>query len=204
MSNKERELNKIRFAGDTLEDEKLWYTYFHWALEKARFGQTKNKTTNPAVVDNPVNRVKDSFSFALRIIIFSAFALEYRVRRVLIYMDAKHEYEENFTRLLKDFWDLLSNIDRLDKKGKCSPPTEWNNCLEDLRQLVKLRNNIAHANYREILSFFSGAENPLKMARRYYNSVVDALRLINIGTGYETRPDEEANKNFELLRVADG
>lgn len=44
---------------------------------------------------------------------------------------------------------------------------------------------------------------PIKMARRYYNSVVDALRLINIGTGYETRPDEEVKEYFKPLRVAD-
>jgi len=193
----------IRFDGDTRDDVKLWHTYVHWALEKARFGQTKDKTTIPAVVDDPINRVEDSLSFALQIIIFSAFALEYRLKRVLISMGVEFGSKETLNPLLKCFWPRLSNKNRLDKKGKCLPPTEWNDCFEDLLQLVELRNDIAHANYCEILSFFSGAETPLKKARKYYHSVVDAIRIINIGTGYEIRPDEEAKEDFKPLRVAD-
>ncbi|GAI15515.1 unnamed protein product [marine sediment metagenome] len=203
MSNKERELNTISFAGDTFEDKKLWGTYVHWALEKARFGQTKSKTTVPAGVDDPINRVDDPFSFALQIIVFSAFALEYRLKRVLIYMHVEFGSKETLYPLLCKFWTRLSDKDRLDKKGKCSPPSEWNNYFEDLKQLVKLRNNIAHANYSKTFSFFSGVENPLKTARKYYHSVVDAIRIINKGTGYETRPDEEAKKDFKPLRVDD-
>lgn len=165
MSNEERELNGISFAGDTLEDKKLWGTYVYWALEKARLGQSKDKATVPAGVDDLNNRVEDSFSFSLQIIVFSAFALEYRLKRVLIFMHVEFDLMEHFTPLLKDFWHRLSNIPRLDKKGNCSEPTEWNNYLEDLLQLVKLRNDIVHANYRETLSFLSGTENSLKMAR---------------------------------------
>jgi hypothetical protein len=191
----------IRFDGNTPDDVKLWHTYIYWAREKAKFGQIKDKATIPAIADDPNNRVKDSLSLALQTIIFSSFALEYRLKRVLISMGVKLKSKETLTPLLNNFWKRLSNIDRLDKKGKCSPPTEWNNCFKDLEQLVKLRNNIAHANYFETLSSFSGAESPIKMARRYYNSVVEALRLINIGTAYETRPDEEVKEYFRPLRV---
>ena len=193
----------IRFDGNTPEDIKLWHTYIYWAREKAKFGQIKDKSTIPAIADDPNNRVKDSLSLSLQTIIFSSFALEYRLKRVLISMGVKPRSKETLAPLLNNFWKRLSDIDRLDKRGKCSPPREWNNCFKDLEQLVKLRNNIAHANYVEILSSFSGAESPLKMARRYYNSVVDAIGLINIGTGYETRPDEEVKEYFRPLRVTD-
>jgi len=193
----------IRFDGNTSDDVKLWHTYIHWAREKARFGQTKDKATIPAIADDPINRVEDSFSFALQTIVFSSFALEYRLKRVLISMDVKLKSKETLGPLLCKFWPRLSSKNRLDKKGKCSPPTEWNNCLEKLIQLIELRNDIAHANYSETLSSFSGVENPLKMARKYYDSVVDAIRIINIGTGYETRPDEKAKEDFESLKVAD-
>lgn len=201
MSNKERELNAISFAGDTLEDKKLWGTYVYWALEKARFGQTEGKTTTPAGVDDSNNRVEDPLSFALQIIVFSAFALEYRLKRVLIYMHVEFGLKETLCPLLCKFWTRLSDKDRLDKKGKCSPPSEWNNYFEDLKQLVKLRNNIVHVNYSETFSFFSGVENPLEMARKYYRSVVHAIRIINIGTGYETCSNEEAKKAFKPLLV---
>lgn len=199
MSNKERELNEIRFAGNTRDDKKLWHTYVYCALEKARFGQTKDKATVPAVVDDPINRVEDSLSFALQTIVFSAFALEYRLKRILISMGVEFGSRETLRPLLRCFWPRLSNKDRLDRKGKCSEPAEWNNYFEDLTQLVKLRNDIAHANYCERLSFFSGAENPLEMARKYYHSVVHGIRIINIGTGDETHSDEEAKEDFKPL-----
>ncbi len=201
MSNEEKELNGISFAGDTLEDRKLWGTYVYWALEKARFGQIKGKTTTPAGVDDPINRVEDSLSFALQTIVFSAFVLEYRLKRVSIYMHVEIESKETLGSLLCKFWPRLSGKNRLDKKGKCSPPSEWDNYFEDLKQLVKRRNDIAHANYSKTLSLFSGVENPLEMARKYFRSVVHAIRIINIGTGYETRSDEKAKKDFEPLMV---
>ena len=193
----------IRFDGNTPDDIRLWHTYIYWARERAGFGLIKDKATIPAIADDPNNRVEDSLSLALQTIIFSSFALEYRLKRVLISMGVKPKSKETLTPLLNKFWKRLYDIDRLDKRGKCSAPTEWNNCFKDLEELVNLRNEIAHANYSEILSSFSGPESPLKMAHRYYNSVVDAIRLINIGTGYEIRPDEEVEEYFRPLRIPD-
>ncbi|GAI18664.1 unnamed protein product, partial [marine sediment metagenome] len=102
----------IRFDGNTPDDVKLWHTYIHWAREKAKFGQTKDKATIPAIADDPINRVEDSLSLTLQTIIFSSFALEYRLKRVLISMGGKLKSKETLTPLLNNFWQRLSNIDR--------------------------------------------------------------------------------------------
>lgn len=201
MSNKERGLNKTKYAGDSPNDIKLWNTYVYWALEKARFGQAKDKTTTQAIVDDPDNRIKDDISLALQIIIFSAFALEYRLKRVLIDRGVKGKSNGNLDPLLDIFWKELKKRNRWDKKGKCFKPTGWDNCEEDLRKLVKLRNKIVHANYLETLSFFSGKENSLKTALRYYHSFIKAMGLISIGTGYGVLSNEEVEKELEALLV---
>lgn len=79
----------IRFDGNTPDDVKLWHTYIYWAREKAKFGQIKYKATIQAIADDPNNRVEDSLSLALQTIIFSSFALEYRLKRVLASMGVK-------------------------------------------------------------------------------------------------------------------
>ncbi len=201
MSNEERDFNKKKFAGDTPEDTKLWNTYVYWALEKARFGQAKGKIITPAVVDDKKNRVGDSLSFALQIIIFSAFALEYRLKRVLIERGVKSKSKKTLKPLLDIFWKELKKKDRWDEEGKCFQPPEWNSCNKDLRKLVELRDKIVHANYLEIRSFFSGTENSLETALRYYRSFIKAIGLISIGTGYGIRSNEEVENELKSLLV---
>jgi hypothetical protein len=59
---------------------------------------------------------------------------------------------------------------------------------------------MAHANYEEVVRFLGGSDS-LTRAREYYNAVVDALMLINVGTGYDTRPLDAMKTYFEPLKV---
>lgn len=91
-------------------------------------------------------------------------------------------------------------MDRLDKAGKCKKPPEWKECADTLDTLVSVRNAIAHANYEETLRILSATKDPADMARKYYNALIDAIMLINISTGYDTRPCHEIEEYFKPLK----
>ena len=135
----------VRFDGNTPDDIKLWHTYLYWARQRVKSDSSLDLISKPAIVDNPDNRVEESISSTLQAIVFSAFALEYRLKRVLISMGVSFPPKETLMPLLQKFWNRLSRIDRLDGKGKCTPPNDWNDCMRVLESLVKIRNNIAHA-----------------------------------------------------------
>ena len=42
---------------------------------------------------------------------------------------------------------------------------------------------------------------PSESARHFYNAVVEAIKLVNIGTGYETDPRDEVDRYCEPLKV---
>jgi hypothetical protein len=191
----------VRFDGNTSEDVKLWHTYLYWARQKAETGSSVDQTAKLAIVDDPNNRVDPALSSALQTIVFSSFALEYRLKRVLLSMGVSLPPKKTLLPLLQQFWKCLSNIDRLDGQGKCTPPNGWKACIRELEALVKLRNNIAHADYDKTLAYFGSKSDAQAVACQYYNAVVEALRLINLGTGYETPPITEVEEYFKPLRV---
>jgi hypothetical protein len=191
----------VRFDGDTPDDIKLWHTYLYWARNCARAGLPLDPVAQPAIVDNPANRVDASLSDALQAIVFSAFALEYRLKRALQSMGVPCKSNEKLQTLLGSFWKRLSTVDRLDGKGKCAPPIAWNGCKRKLDSLVTLRNDIAHANYGNTLAYFTDKLDPPAVAREHYHAVVNALMLINIGTGYETSPAALVEEYFRPLQV---
>lgn len=102
---------------------------------------------------------------------------------------------------LKQFWGRLRAVPRLDGCGNCSAPAGWQGLEPHLERLVELRNNIAHANYTETLNSLALGANPEQQARDFYNHVVDAIRLVNEGTGYDTRSKVELDEYFRPLKV---
>jgi hypothetical protein len=69
---------------------------------------------------------------------------------------------------------------------------------------VILRNKMAHAKYDETLSHFRSIEGRPDWqveACTCHNAVVNALMLINPGTGYATHPADEVREHFKALRV---
>jgi hypothetical protein len=190
----------VRFDGDTLDDRKLWHTYLYWARDQATISPSAMPVPG-VIIDDPVNRVTPDISKALQSILFSSFALEYRLKRVLICMNVPLKAKETLGPLLETFWVRLQHVARLDKNGNCSQPNEWKALEPRLKYLVDLRNDIAHANYNETLSFLSKSSDPLQQACDLYNCVIDAIRLINEGTGDDTRSREEMNQYFAPLKV---
>jgi len=191
----------VTYDGETDADRKLWHTYLYWARQEARYPCTDTPMEPKAIVDDQAKRIGDDTAAALRIIVFSCFALEYRLKRILKALKAQFSERENFGKVFSQFWNRLSEKERLDGKGKCIPPSEWSVIETDLKSLIQLRNNIAHANYSETLQFISGSLDPVATARKFYNALVDAIRLVNQGTGYDVRDPEELKEYFGPLRV---
>jgi hypothetical protein len=192
----------VDFEGNTLEDKKLWNTYVFWAHEPARsLAGSPPQGKQSALADDPKNRVSESLAKALQTILFSSFVLDYRMRRVFEAVGIHLRPRTTLGPLLSCFWPRLAVIDRLDKNGKCLPPPEWSSCEPDLQHLVQLRNDIAHADYKATLQAFSGGPTPDCVACQLYNSVVEAVKLINIGTGYDVRSRGDIDVYFEPLNV---
>ena len=189
------------FDGDTLPDRKLWHTYLYWARERA----TTSASAVPVlgvIVDDADNRVDAAISKALQAILFASFALEYRLKRVLTSMDVPFPERETLGPFLNNFWGRLARVPRLDGRGSCVPPSDWSTIEPRLKRLVRLRNDIAHANYADTRQFLSETSSPTEEARCLYNTVVQAIRLINQGTGYDTRSGKELDEYFEPLKVS--
>jgi len=192
----------IRFDGNTDDDIKLWHTYVFWARHSAKsLTGIQPRVKQAAMVDDSNNRTSESVANALQTILFSSFVLDYRMRRVLQAMGIDLRPRTTLGPLLNCFWPRLAVIDRLDKNGKCLPPPEWGSCEPDLQHLVRLRNDIVHADYKATLHAFSSASTPDSVACQLYNSVVEAVKLINIGTGYDVRSRTDIDAYFEPLKV---
>jgi hypothetical protein len=186
----------VTFDGKTDDDRALWRTYLHWGREQLRPGATG------AMVDDPSKRISETESRALQAVLFSAFALEFRLKRVLTFLNASLKPDEGLKNLLKEFWSKLAGRARVDGKGEITIPAEWDSISAVLSELADVRNDIAHANHRETLAFIRGAgSDPTTRARTFFNAVVDAIRIVNQGTGYDDRPDPELRAYFEPVKV---
>ncbi len=188
------------FDGDTPRDRKLWHTYLYWARERASTSAS-GVPARGVIVDEADNRVDATISKALQAILFTSFALEYRLKRVLISLNVPLPQKETLGLLLDKFWGRLASVPRLDGQGSCLPPSDWSTIEPQLKRLVKLRNDIAHANYTDTLQFLSPTSSPTEEARDLYNAAVQAIRLVNEGTGYDTRSRKELDDYFEPLKV---
>ena len=185
------------FDGNTEDERRLWHSYVGLARRHAI--SSGGSATAPAIVDDPNRLLSDQKMETLQTLLFSSFALEYRLKRVLFEM-GRPIPEITLSPLFDRFWNELSGVDRLDKNGKCAPPAQWKALEPVLKKLIFLRNKMAHANYEDILKFLAQPDPP-KKSREYYNAVVDAVMLINLGTGYEARSQPEVKKYFSALLV---
>ncbi len=136
----------VTFDGDNELDRKLWHTYVYWARKNAQSQQKDQPPKSEVIVDDPENRVSDEISAAIQTILFSCFALKYRLKRVLKVLNVSYPEKETFGPFLKKFWIRLANKNRLDSTGYCEPPADWSSIEPQLESLIQLRNNIAHAN----------------------------------------------------------
>jgi hypothetical protein len=195
-------VTRITFDGDTAEDRRLWTTYVHWARERTQTACGRQTGRDPRVIaDDPARRIDASTSAALQAIIFASFVLEYRLKRSFLAMKVPWPPKETLGPFLQKFWSRLSTVPKLAGTGHCAPPPRWQKLAPILANLVRLRNDLAHANYEETLRSLSTMAPPSESARHFYNAVVEAIKLINIGTGYEVGPHDEVDRYFEPLKV---
>jgi hypothetical protein len=189
--------------GDTPADKALWYTYLYWARDAAYRALKQAPALDPDVItDDPNRRVDGETAAALQSIIFAAFTLEYRLKRVLRVLQVSYPPKETLGPFLKQFWPRLGSATRFDGGGTCAAPQEWAALERDLNRLVAVRNDLAHANYHDALQFLSESNpSPAAEAARLFNSVVEAIKLINIATGYDTRGRAEIDTYFRPLKV---
>ncbi|MGZ3579287.1 MAG: hypothetical protein ACXU98_09735 [Syntrophales bacterium] len=191
----------VRFDGENEINRRLWFAYLYWARNEVRYPASESPKELKALVDEPANRIPDDISASLKTIVFSCFALEYRLRQVLKALNVEYPNKEPFGPFFNKFWSRLSSTIRLDGEGYCKQPNDWGAIESELKSLIKMRNDIAHANYRETIQFFSAFKNPMGRARELYNAVVDAIRIVNQGTGYDTRGENEIAAYFRPLKV---
>ena len=185
--------------GESEEHRKLWYSYLYWAREQAI--SSGAIAIGEAIIDDQSIRLPQDLSNSIKIIIFSAFALEYRMKRVLISFGAKLGEKETLGKIYGQFWPRLKDKNRADNTGLCRKPPSWKSIRGSLDKLVELRKIIAHAKYSELANYLRNRDDHLQTAYHYYNTVVDAIRLINQGIGHDTRSEDMLVKYFEPLKV---
>jgi hypothetical protein len=185
----------ISVAGDSPEDQRLWHTYFHWP--RAVLSPASRLSARPEF-----RRLSKARSGHLQAILFAAFALEYRVKRLYDVLKLRYREKDTLGALLGNFRRRLETSDRLDGQGPVRLPAEWARIERGLKELSWLRNQIAHANYKKVLSLLStNARQSRAMARRCFNTLVDAIRVTNRAIGYETLAPREARRYYSRLKL---
>ena len=181
-------------AGEKEEDKRLWRTYFHWARQAAHCRPVPNE-----VKDKENERLPERQSDSLQLIVFSAFLIEYRMKRALAFMHQRVRERDNLRSLLGFFWKRLESVKRCKGDGYCAPPQGWDQCAKQIEKLSRLRNLIVHADCRNLLVELN-EDRAEATARRHYNNVVDAMKLINKGTGYSTGEPSDADEYWDRLK----
>lgn len=159
--------------------------------------------STPAIIDDPNNRIPEEKDRALQAIIFTAFAIEYRLKRVLQCtgkLRTTSKKEDSLKSLINGFWKRLSTAERFDGRGNCTrpEPSVWTPIQKKLLKLADLRDFIAHARYEDILSYCS--EEPVEQrARDFYINIVEAIKIINVCTGDEQREKDQLDEYFHPL-----
>ena len=167
-------------AGDTREDERLWNSYLYWARSEL------TRSSHGLDIGEARNRLPGRTSEALRAVVFAAFTLEYRLKRTLLYVGQSPRTGDTLGR-------LLSNIDVRLAQATCPDgrrivlPREWTRVKKNLRKLVELRNEIAHADWTKLSRRLATTRYKRREAKRLYNAVIDAIRILNHAVGYDPR-----------------
>jgi len=137
----------MSYDGKQSDDVKLWHTYMHQAKAAATALPGVAASLIPAICDDEAQRLRPEFAKALDATMHAAFALEYRIKRVLEERGLRiRDRSTGLSKLVKIVWLRLAAVERSDGKGKCAEPAEWKALVPTLQRLAKVRNDIAHAN----------------------------------------------------------
>jgi hypothetical protein len=188
----------ISVAGDTPEDQQLWHTYFFWPRAILSPSATRKLRTNGVF-----KRLPRSRSSHLQAIVFAAFALEYRLKRIYEVLGLSYRDKDTLGALLANFRRRVETAARLDGRGPVRLPAEWASVESRLKRLNTIRNHIAHANYRKLLALVpSDTRASRAIARQCVNALVDAIRVTNRALGgYDRLTPSEARRYYSRLRI---
>jgi len=192
-------VSPVSIAGDSPEDQQLWNTYVFWARSVL---DPSTSRRSGLLIARVSNRIRRSTSTHLQAIVFAAFALEYRIRRIYEVLGLAHRKRDTLGKLLSNFRRRVETADRLDGKGRVRLPAEWPSIEARLRRVNTLRNDIAHANYQDVLKLLpADARKSRAVARDCFNALVKAIQVTNRAVGYEHRSVREVNRDYRRLKI---
>jgi hypothetical protein len=189
----------VNIAGGDARDQRLWNTYVFWA--RAAFPEPipANVTIGNASARLALERQR-----SLQAIVFSTFALKYRLRSVYAALGIQ-------ARRRDGLWELSSNLQSRTRssRGLDGKPirfaAEWRQVLPRIQKLLELRNKIAHGNSRSVATLLVARSPSIKLqARRGYNTFIDAVRVINLAIGYEDRRGADLRDYYKAMKVRRG
>lgn len=186
-------------AGQTVDEQKFWHTYLFWARSSLD-GSTSRKRS--LLISKRSNRIKTTRSLHLQAIVFVAFALEYRLKRVLEECNVGYRKMDTLGPLLRNFKHRIEMASRVDGKGPIRLPTEWDSIESRLRRVIQLRNAVAHPNYQRWQTVWPADTRWSRAcAKDAFNALVDMIRVTNKAVGYDSRSDREARAYYGTLKV---
>jgi hypothetical protein len=187
----------MNLAGNSRNDQRLWNTYVFWARS-----ELAPSSSAALEIGRSRNRITNKRANAFRAIVFAAFVLEYRIKRIYGELGVTFKHKDTLGQLLKDFKRRVEAKSRLDNQRPIRFPREWDGIYSRLTMLKELRNEIAHAKYAQLQARIGAKPRSLlRRAFSSYNSVIDAIRVTNVAIGYDTRTGSVVRAYYRQLRL---
>lgn len=185
-------------AGDTAAEQKLWRTYLFWARDSVA---GPNEFWRGLDIAKPGSRLSPSAAYSLQAIVFTALALEYRLKRTLESLGVSVRRRDTLGVLLQHFRRRAETAQRFDAKGPVRLPKEWTRIEKRLNALVQARNRIVHAHHHDVIALISNRRQAGRKAKAHYNALVAAIRVINEATGRDMGSSKDRRAYYKVLAV---
>lgn len=176
------------YAGWDEDEARIWHSYMFAAVRLAH-ESAGLPVPRGLICRRQGNRLTTKQEDALALICFCAFALEYRMKRILL-DDAKKKRKSgrerkalsgmflgdflgiNRHRGKRDFWQLLGE----------RQPTNW---PQELTEVCNIRNKVAHGKWSQLASLLREERTTLPaIARRLYDAMILAMAMMNAVKSY--------------------
>lgn len=198
-------------SGDNEGNERIWYTYHANALETTREAISYDSTIQSRPIETDRNLVciikskQKKFKKSLNSIVLNVFLLEYRINRVIEYLNIsinnrvpsyydKNEVLKNVSKKIEDL-SLYEKWRNIPSIAGVRVTNRYINTIKKLDKWIQMRNKIAHADYIRINNF----DISPRKARRCFNDVTKAIFELNVALGYDKRKHAEESCKKMLL-----
>lgn len=192
----------VNLAGTSVEQRQLWNTYMFWARCACDPKTVKNSNLE---ISKPRRRLRPSADRFLQAIVFTAFAVEYRLKAVYEVLRISHRKRDTLGVLIRTFRHRVQMAKRVDGPGLVRLPVEWSRIERKLIELNDTRNQIAHGNYQRVLGKIpANARKAQRIAARSFNALVDVIRVTHHAIGDISPPissPSKARSHYTHLKV---